>query len=444
MVETHSDQIDPPWASPTPEIYPLTAAQASIGGLTGRYLVLLEPKGLKAGVGALSYSAAIVLDHVAPRDDTPIDARSIEEGRGLLFPELGVAVVNPAPDQVATVSATVAASSAILEMEPERFVYATPFDAAYLRGFRDAVNHLYDKLVDPAGELGPEAMPGDDQYTWGLIATRVNATSQTGQGVRVAVLDTGIDLAHPDLQGRVSASRSFIVGESVDDGNGHGTHTAGTACGPRQPRGLPRYACATAADLLVGKVLGNSGRGTDAGIIAGIQWALDERADIISMSLGSPVAPGQNYSAVFEQVGRRAIARGTLIVAAAGNDSRRTRGVPQPVSHPANCPSIMGVGAVDRNFTPADFSNGGINTNGGKVDIVAPGVDVRSSWPGGQYRNLDGTSMATPHVAGIAALWAQVDPTLRGDALWARLIQMTKALGGSARDVGAGLVQAPQ
>jgi subtilisin len=445
MVEGYSDNGEATWPATPSELGPLTPAQASIGGLTGRYLVLLEPKGINKGVGALSETASIALDHVAPKDDTPIDARSIDEGRGLLFPELGVAVVNPAPDQVATVSATVAASSAILEMEPERFVYATPFDAAYMRGFRDAVNHLYEKLVDPAADTGvSEALVGDQQFTWGLIATRVNATSQTGQGVRVAVLDTGIDLAHPDLQGRVTASRSFIAGESVDDGNGPGTHTAGTACGPRQPRGLPRYACAIAADLLVGKVLGNSGRGTDSGILAGIQWALDERADIISMSLGSPVAPGQNYSAVFEQVGRRAIARGTLIIAAAGNDSRRARGGVQPVGHPANCPSIMGVGAVDRNFVPADFSNGGLNTNGGKVDLVAPGVDVRSSWPGGQYRNLDGTSMAAPHVAGIAALWAQTDPTLRGDALWARLIQMTKSLGGSARDVGAGLVQAPQ
>lgn len=427
------------------EFIGITPAQASIGGLTGRYLVLLESKGVAKGVGALADTASIALDDVAPKDDTPIDARSIEEGRGLLFPDLGVAVVNPAPDQVASVSATVAASSAILDMEPERFVYATPFDAVYMRGFRDAVNHLYDKLVDPVSEAGAlEGLSSDGQFTWGLIATRTNASSRTGQGVRVAVLDTGIDLTHPDLRSRITATRSFIIGQGVEDGNGHGTHTAGTACGPLQPRSLPRYACATGADLLVGKVLGNSGRGTDSGILAGIQWALDERADIISMSLGSPVASGQNYSAVFEQVGRRAMARGTLIVAAAGNDSRRTRGSVQPVSHPANCPSIMAVGAVDRNLTPADFSNGAVNTNGGKVDIVAPGVDIRSSWPGGTYRNLDGTSMAAPHVAGIAALWAQTDPALRGDALWARLIQMTKAFGGSARDIGAGLVQAPQ
>lgn len=450
MSDSFSDRADGPLAStfPDPGAGPLTPAQAAMGGLTGRYLVLLEPEGdgMRAGISALAQSAAIALDDVAPADETPIDSKSIDEGRGLLFPDLGVAVVNPMPDQVGIVSSAVAASNEILEMEPERFVYASAFDPAYMRGFRDAVNHLYDTFVDAAGEFGSgaPAFDGDDQFTWGLIATRVNASGQTGQGVRVAVLDTGVDMAHPDLQGRVTAARSFIAGETESDGNGHGTHCAGVACGPRQPRSLPRYAVAYAADLLVGKVLGNSGRGTDSGIIAGIQWALNERADIISMSLGSPVGEGQNYSQVFEQIGRRAIRRGTLIIAAAGNDSRRTRGQSKPVSHPANCPSIMAVGAVDRVMAPADFSNAGMNVNGGKVDVVAPGVDVRSTWPGGQYRNLDGTSMAAPHVAGIAALWAQHDPTLRGDALWARLLQQAKPLGGLARDVGAGLVQAPQ
>lgn len=425
------------------------SAQASIDGLTGRYLVLLEPDKTREAERALKGSASISMDHVQAGDDTPIGARSIDEGRGLVFPALGVAVVNPARDQISNVSSAVARSEDMIEMEPERFIYALgQFDPAYLRGFRDAVNHLYDKFTEAderLGVIGGAAFTNTDQLAWGLLATRVNSSAETGRGVRIAVLDTGIDLTHPDFQGRAVLPKSFVEGETYDDGHGHGTHCAGIACGPKQPRSLPRFGVAHDAELLVAKVLANSGRGTDSSILAGIQWAMSEGAQVISMSLGGAVLASQNYSRVFQQVGERAIQQGTLIIAAAGNDSNRARGKLEAVSHPANCPAIMAVGAVDRDLRIAPFSNAGINVNGGKVDIVAPGVDIVSTWPGTlQYKSLDGTSMATPHVAGIAALYAQRYPNLRGDALWARLLQQAQPLSAPARDVGAGLVQAPQ
>ena len=164
---------------------------------------------------------------------------------------------------------------------------------------------------------------------------------------------------------------------------------------------------------------------------------------VVSMSLGAPTRPDTPPSAVFEQVGQRALRRGTLIVAAAGNDSDRPATI-EAVSHPANCPSIMAVAALDQQLQVARFSNAGLNPQGGQIDLAAPGVAVHSAWPRPDlYHRISGTSMATPHVAGIAALLAEANPTARGAALWALLVQTARRLPLPARDVGAGLVQAP-
>jgi subtilisin family serine protease len=381
----------------------------------------------------------------------------------LIFPDLGIAVVEAPPDQMRSLGAA-DAESGILAIEPERIIYAIEnepaqpglsglsvpssagFPFGYLKGYRDAVNHLYDALTGGApAEVGVEAVPSfvEGELTWGLQATKVPASRFTGRGMRVAVLDTGLDVGHPDFVGRQITTQSFIQGQQVQDGHGHGTHCIGTACGPRRPGQLPRYGVAHEAEIFAGKVLSNQGSGVDAGILAGIQWGITNGCAVISMSLGSRVAPGQSYSRVYEQVARRSLARGTLIIAAAGNESERP-GFISPVGHPANCPSIMAVGAINRRFQVAPFSCGGLNPEGGQVDIAGPGVDVRSSWPRPiLYNSISGTSMATPHVAGIAALWAECDPQFRGRALMSMLTQSARRLPLTARDVGAGLVQAP-
>jgi subtilisin len=316
----------------------------------------------------------------------------------------------------------------------------------YLKGYRDAINHVYDQLIGAAhGELAAEAVPSfsETELTWGLQATKAANSRYSGRGIKVAVLDTGLDLRHPDFAGRRITSRSFVQGQSAQDGHGHGTHCIGTACGTRRPGTMPRYGVAYETEILAGKVLSNQGSGGDAGILAGIQWAITNRCAIVSMSLGAAVQPGQSYSQVYEQVARRALAAGTAIIAAAGNESNRPQFI-APVGHPANCPSIMAVGALDRHYQVAPFSCGGLNAQGGQVDIAGPGVAVRSSWPRPTlYRTISGTSMATPHVAGIAALYAQADPTARGRALFNLLTQAALRLSQPARDVGTGLVQAP-
>jgi len=289
------------------------------------------------------------------------------------------------------------------------------------------------------------ALFGDtSRQAWGLQATRAATSSQTSAGIRLAVLDTGFTLDHPDFVGRPILSKSFVPNQAVEDGHGHGTHCVGTSCGPKSPpAGSRRYGVATNDDILVGKVLSNQGSGGDSGILAGISWAIRNGCPIISMSLGAPTVVGQSYSTVFETVARRALSRGTLIIAAAGNESSRPAHI-APVGHPANCPSIMAVGAIDQRLEVASFSSGGLNPNGGQVDIAGPGMMVRSSWPRPMlYRTISGTSMATPHVAGLAALLAEADPDARGRTLSCLLMQTARRLALSARDVGAGLVQAP-
>lgn len=414
---------------------------------TGKYLVLFREDAITEGTRLLSES---------------METLTTEP---LIFNELGVAVVDADVAQINSLGLSIASDeSPILAIEPERVVYSlhdvnlqdqvqpvtAPLSGTislskeYLRGYQDAINSLTSRLLpsEPSQEAKPAA--GDDlMATWGLRATQVMNSQRSGQGIKVAVLDTGFDLAHPDFIGRKVTAKSFVEGQAVQDGNGHGTHCIGTACGPRAPKSGPRYGIAYEAEIFAGKVLSNQGSGSDSQILQGIEWAIANGCDIVSMSLGAPVQVGASYSRVFEAVAQRALQRGTLIIAAAGNSSNRAQGVTRPISHPANCPSIMAVAALDSDLKVANFSDRGINPNGGRVDIAGPGVGVRSSWPmPTQYRSISGTSMATPHVAGIAALHAEASG-LRGKNLWKLLVQSTQPVAVPTIDVGAGLVQAP-
>ena len=383
-------------------------------GATGRSLVLFAQDAADAGVQAVNEA---------------IDAMPSVE----VFALLGVAVVDAPPDRIAAAQAT----EAVLAIEPERFVGLFDLSSDYLRGYRDAVDHLTE-----IGVTQPEPEP-DEGSTWGLQAVRVPESAHSGAGVRVAVLDTGFDLTHPDFAGREPVTRSFIDGEAVQDGNGHGTHCIGTALGPLAPDDGPRYGIAHEGEIFAGKVLSNAGSGSDTQILAGIEWAVEQGCAVVSMSLGAPVAPGQAYSQVFERAARRAQDAGTLIVAAAGNESNRPASI-KPVGHPANCPSILAVAALDPNLRVASFSNRGLNPDGGQVDVGGPGVDVYSSWPmPTRYRTISGTSMATPHAAGVAAQLAEANPEARGAALGRLLVATARRLDVSSADVGSGIVQAP-
>ena len=385
------------------------------GSSPGRYLVLLEDDAIITGARDLTRVAGI---RTASTADAAGAAASELFGAadGLVLHELGVAVITAGADQVAALQEAVRQPGPLSALEEERTVYAI-------------------------GPAAPAEEPTAEEFTWGLQAVRGDRSAATGAGARVAVLDTGLDLRHPDFAGRDIVTGSFVPGQEFHDGHGHGTHVTGTSCGPRRPQRGPGYGLAEQASIYSGKVLSDEGSGSDGGILAGISWAIANGCAVVSMSLGAATEPGQPYSEAFERVAQRAMARGTLIIAAAGNESQRAAGVVAPVGHPANCPSIMAVAAVDPALTVADFSSGTVDEIG-QVDVAGPGVDVYSSWPGGGYRQLSGTSMATPHAAGVAALIAQQSGD-RGWALWARLTQSARRLPLPSTDIGAGLVQAP-
>lgn len=392
---------------------------------TGRYLVLLD-KNWGQGRQELRRVAGIQAVDSAEEGLT----HPLWEAEALVMREIGVALVSADPDQAAALSTAVDDPGPIARVEPERFVYAIGTSLGP------------ENDTTAADDAQAEAVAVEDRYTWGLQAVKAATSTATGKGIRVGVLDTGLDLQHPDLQGRLITSKSFVQGQDVQDGNGHGTHCVGTACGPRSITGAPGYGVAPQAEIFAGKVLSNQGSGADGGILAGIAWALSSGCHVLSMSLGAAVSSTQTYSATYEQVAARAMAQGMLIVAAAGNESKRLDSVIRPVGHPANCPSILSVGAVDAQRKVASFSCGTVNP-AGAVDVVGPGVDVLSSWPmPTRTRRISGTSMATPHVAGVAALVAQTTGA-RGYALWARLVQGALRLPLSSTDVGGGLVQAP-
>ncbi|KQM81345.1 S8 family serine peptidase [Agromyces sp. Leaf222] len=269
------------------------------------------------------------------------------------------------------------------------------------------------------------------------------AAGYTGDGVTVAVLDTGYDDTHPDLAGRVLAdSTSFVPDESVsDDPNGHGTHVASTIAGTGAASGGTHRGVADGANLLVGKVLSATGEGQDSWIISAMEWAAD-RADIVSMSLGTRY--GDDGTDLMSQALNEISAEtDALFIVAAGNSS-----APETVGSPGSAASALTIGSVDDPSGELSwFSSQGPLVRSGalKPDLAGPGNDVTAARsadsPGeGSYIGMSGTSMATPHVAGAAAIVKQQHPEYTGAQLRAALTSTATDVGLTPYQVGSGVV----
>ncbi|MGI5458796.1 S8 family serine peptidase [Streptomyces sp. CA-249302] len=272
-----------------------------------------------------------------------------------------------------------------------------------------------------------------DQSVPQIGAPEVWKAGYDGTGIKVAVLDTGVDTGHPDLAGKIAGTQSFVPDESVQDGHGHGTHVADTIVGSGAASDGKYKGVAPGAQLLVGKVLDNTGSGQESWIISGMEWAANSGAKIVSMSLGGTASGASD--AMSETVDELSAATGTLFVIASGN----TGPSDQTVGTPGIADSALTVGAVDKSDKLASFSSRGprLGDYAVKPEITAPGVNITAARAAGTsmgtpvndyYTTASGTSMATPHVAGAAALVAEAHPDWTGQQIKADLASTAKTM----------------
>jgi subtilisin family serine protease len=276
------------------------------------------------------------------------------------------------------------------------------------------------------GEIRAEVDPAEKEIPWGV--KRVNAKSAwdygAGKGVKVAVIDTGIDYTHPELAPNYKGGYNAIITTATPlDDQGHGTHVSGTIAAVKDLNGV--VGVAPAVDLYGVKVLDKRGSGQYSWIVAGIEWAVNNGMDVINMSLG-----GGSGTEALKQVMIKAHEAGIAIVCAAGNDSG-------PVNFPAKYPQAIAISASDSADKIASFSS-----RGAEIVIIAPGVNVYSTRKGGGYTSMSGTSMACPHAAGLAALAVGAGAD-GAEAVRAALKNAATPLPGlTAVQQGAGLVDA--
>ncbi|MFF4837481.1 S8 family serine peptidase [Streptomyces sp. NPDC001315] len=276
-----------------------------------------------------------------------------------------------------------------------------------------------------------------DRSTAQIGAPDVWQAGYRGDGVKVAVLDTGVDQTHPDLAGRIAEAKDFSGSSGTGDVFGHGTHVASIVGGSGAASGGRYKGVAPAAQLLVGKVLGDDGYGSESQVIAGMEWAASQDAKVVNMSLGSEEAT-DGTDPMSQALNELSRSTGTLFVVAAGNSGEQGTAT---VGSPGAADDALTVGAVDRDDSLAPFSSRGprLGDDVAKPDVTAPGVGIVAARAAGttmgdpvdeHYVAASGTSMATPHVAGAVALLAQRHPDWTGAQLKDALISTARTVPG--------------
>lgn len=283
-------------------------------------------------------------------------------------------------------------------------------------------HYLY--LTNETPAINPSEIPNDvlfSQYQWNLPITNTNEGWSLNKGsndVVVAVVDTGVDLDHPDLQGRLLPGYNVVSpDDQPTDDVGHGTHVAGIiAANVNNGEGIAGMTWST--KILPVKALDSSGSGTTYSVAQGIIWAADHGAKVINLSLGNYAEAQFLHDAI-----KYAYDHDAVIIAATGNDNTERPG------YPAAYPEVLSVSATDANQKRASFSN-----FGDYIDVMAPGESIASTYPGNQYAALSGTSMASPHVAALAALIRSTNPDLKNTEVMDIIRKNVKDLGDPGRD----------
>ncbi len=274
-----------------------------------------------------------------------------------------------------------------------------------------------------------------------IEAPRLWNEGLTGENVRIAIVDTGIDAEHPDFEGRIAAVTDF-TGQGPADGNGHGTHCASIAAGSGVASGATYRGVAPRATIYAAKVLRSDGQGMMSDVMAGVEWAVDQGAQVVSLSLGT-TGPCDGTDALCETC-EAAVQAGIVVCVAAGNDGPNS----YTVGSPGCAPNVITIGACDNADHIMSFSSRGPTADGRvKPDILFPGADIVAARAKGtamgtvvdeSYTTASGTSMATPHAAGAAALLLQAQPDLKPLQVKARLMNTAIDLGASAYAQGSG------
>ncbi|MGE5275014.1 MAG: S8 family serine peptidase, partial [Verrucomicrobiota bacterium] len=288
------------------------------------------------------------------------------------------------------------------------------------------------EFAEPDATAKAADVPNDPSFSlqWGMSKIKTPDAWTTNKGspsVKVAILDTGVSLSHPDLQGKIVASANFSSSSTVDDVNGHGSHVAGIAAATTN-NGVGVAGVGYGVDIMDVKVLGDSGSGLYSDMISGITWAADHGANVINLSLGGTMA-----SSALQSAADYAWSKGVVVVAAAGNNASSSP------FYPAYYTNVIAVAATTDLDKLASFSD-----YGDWVDVAAPGISIYSTIPGG-YGYMSGTSMASPFVSGLAALlFAQTTDTngngLRNDEVRSRLQSTADNVG--IAGIGSGRINA--
>ncbi|MCR4294293.1 MAG: S8 family peptidase [Elusimicrobia bacterium] len=336
------------------------------------------------------------------------------------------AVVIEHPTQVSIAESKLRALAQVKRVDPDPKInwlkaadargvdFAVPSAAGILKGI-EAV-----KAMKQQAEPAPTA-PGAQETPWGIARVKAPeawATSR-GKGVKVVVIDTGIDMTHPELSGIIKGGWNAIsTAATFNDDNGHGSHVAGTIAAKDDDKGV--VGVAPEVDLYGVKVLDENGSGTFDDVIAGMLWAVENKMEVANMSLGAN--SGNQALADAVEAMRKG---GVILIAAAGNSGRS-------VGYPAAYPGAIAIAASDSTDKLASFSS-----RGPTVAVIAPGVNVKSTYMGGDYDTLSGTSMATPHVAGLTALYVATHKGATPEAARAALAAASTKLPG-VPDIGQG------